>query len=325
MSSLTSALNGIPWELGAVAVGVMVVVASLVAAFRSRVSADVAALEGGTSRPVSDAASIRLAGRDGTKAGAWLSRLAEPLVALVRPSENEELSQLRRNLIQAGLRSKHAMETFLASKIILAAVATLSFLEINRRRADGPGFSVVAGLSLVVCAVAFFVPNLWLSSVSNKRKTRLRRDLPNSMDLLVTCVEAGLGLDQAVSRVAAELKIVSPILAGELNTTFLETQAGFSRRESFRRLAERTGVDDLRQLTAVLTQTEIFGTSLARALRSHSDGMRIIRMQQAERKAAMASVKMTFPLVLCILPCIIGVVLGPAIVSIAEHFLKAQF
>jgi tight adherence protein C len=117
--------------------------------------------------------------------------------------------------------------------------------------------------------------------------------------------------------------MVSPLLAGELNTTFLEAQAGFSRRESFRRLSERTGVDDLRQLAAVLAQTEIFGTSIARALRSHSDGMRITRMQQAERKAAMVGVKMTFPLVLCILPTVIGVVLGPAIVSIAEHLLNA--
>jgi tight adherence protein C len=235
-----------------------------------------------------------------------------------------ELSQLRRNLIQAGLRSKHAMEAFLASKIVLAAAATLSFLEINRRQPNGLGFPVVGGVALVVCAAAFFVPNLWLGSVTKRRKTSLQRDLPNAMDLLVTCVEAGLGLDQALSRTAAELKLVAPLLAAELNTTFLEAQAGFSRRESFRRLSERTGVDDLRQLAAVLSQTEIFGTSIARALRGHSDGMRIIRMQNAERKAAMVGAKMTFPLVLCILPCVIGVVLGPAIVSIAEHLMKAM-
>jgi tight adherence protein C len=323
MSSLLSSLNGIPWELGAVAIGVAVLVAAAAAAFRSGVSADVAALEGTSSRPAPAAGtSIRLKGPEGTKAGAWLSRLAGPLVALVRPSQSDELSQLRRNLIQAGLRSKHAMEAFLASKIILAAVATLTFLEANRRNPDGLSLTVVAGLALIVCAAAFFVPNLWLASVMNRRKLQLRRDLPNAMDLLVTCVEAGLGLDQSVARVAGELRNVAPILATELNTTFLETQAGFSRRESFRRLAERTGVDDLRQLTAVLAQTEIFGTSIARALRSHADGMRVIRMQQAERKAAMVSVKMTFPLVLCILPTVIGVVLGPAIVSIAEHILN---
>jgi tight adherence protein C len=297
MSSIAAAMNGIPWELGAVALGVAVLVAAVVAAFRSGVSPDVAALDGVTSRPAPDAATIRLGSPEGTKAGDWLRRLAGPLVALVRPSQSDELSQLRRSLIQGGLRSQHAMEAFLASKIVLAVSATLSFLEINRRQPD--------------------------SSVTKQRKLRIQRDLPNAMDLLVTCVEAGLGLDQALSRVAAELKSVAPILAAELNTTFLETQAGFSRRESFRRLSERTGVDDLRQLTAVLAQTEIFGTSIARALRGHSDGMRIIRMQHAEKKAAMASVKMTFPLILCILPCVIGVVLGPAIVSIAEHLLNS--
>jgi tight adherence protein C len=318
MSSLTATMSRIPWELGAVALGVAVLVAALVAAIRSW-RPDAAESE----MIPPDSASIRLTGPEANKAGAWLSRLVAPLVALVRPSGSDELSQLRRNLIQGGVRSNHAMEIFLASKIVLAATATLTFLEVNRRQPDGLPFAVAAAVALLVCAGAFFVPNLWLSSVTKRRKARIRRDLPNAMDLLVTCVEAGLGLDQALSRVAAELKLVAPLLAGELSTTFLETQAGFSRRESFRRLSERTGVDDLRQLVAVLAQTEIFGTSIARALRSHSDGMRITRMQQAERKAAMVGVKMTFPLVLCILPCVIGVVLGPAIVSIAEHLLNA--
>jgi tight adherence protein C len=320
MSSFEATMRGIPWELGAVGLGVAVLVAAVAAAIQSW-RGDVVIDRVG-SRP--DPVPIRLDGREATKLSAWLSRLVAPLVALVKPSRPDELSQLRRNLIQAGLRSKHAIEVFLASKIILAAAATLSYLEFNRRQSQGLGFPAVGGVALVLCAAGFFVPNLWLGSVTKRRKTRIRRDLPNAMDLLVTCVEAGLGLDQAMSRVAAELKLVSPILAGELNTTFLEAQAGFSRRESFRRLSERTGVDDLRQLAAVLAQTEIFGTSLARALRGHSDGMRIIRMQHAERKAAMVGVKMTFPLVLCILPCVIGVVLGPAIVSIAEHLMKGM-
>jgi tight adherence protein C len=321
MSSLAAAMKGMTWEFGAVGLGVTVLVAAVAAAIQSwRADVAVERLDRVTT-PQPDSAPLRLHG-DATKASAFLSRLAGPLVALVKPSRPDELSQLRKNLIQGGLRSKHAMETFLASKIFLAAVATLSFLEINSRQPDGLGFPMVAGVALVLCAAGFFVPNLWLGSVMKRRKTGLRRDLPNAMDLLVTCVEAGLGLDQALSRVANELKLVAPLLASEMNTTFLEAQAGFSRRESFRRLSERTGVDDLRQLAAVLAQTEIFGTSLARALRSHSDGMRIIRMQQAERKAAMVGVKMTFPLVLCILPCVIGVVLGPAIVSIAEHLIN---
>jgi tight adherence protein C len=136
----------------------------------------------------------------------------------------------------------------------------------------------------------------------------------------VTCVEAGLGLDAAMSRVGQEMVLSAPTLAEELNMTFLEVQAGIPRADSFRRLAERTGVEDLRSLSAMLIQTEIFGTSVARALRIHSDGMRVKRMQQAEEKAAMVSVKMTIPLVLCILPSLIAVVMGPAIVMITQSF-----
>jgi tight adherence protein C len=140
------------------------------------------------------------------------------------------------------------------------------------------------------------------------------------MDLLVTCVEAGLGLDAALSRVAEEMALAAPLLGRELNVTFLEIQAGVPRRDAFRRLADRTGVEDLKTLSAVLTQTEIFGTSIARALRVHAEGMRVKRMQKAEERAAMVSVKMTFPLILCILPSLIAVVLGPAAAQIAATF-----
>jgi tight adherence protein C len=138
------------------------------------------------------------------------------------------------------------------------------------------------------------------------------------MDLMVTCVEAGLGIDAAMARVADEIGLASPLLGAELNLTFLEVQAGVSRPDAFRRLAERTGVEDLRSLSAMLIQTELFGTSVARALRVHAEGMRVRRMQRAEERAAMVGVKMTIPLVLFILPSLISVLLGPAIVSIFE-------
>jgi tight adherence protein C len=320
MSSIAEATGGFSWELGVVALGVAVLVAAIVGAVRALASPP----REGAAHPASsapDAATIRL-GAGEAKAGALLSRLAGPLIELVRPSSSNELSQLHIRLIQGGLRSEHAIEAFLVSKVGFAVAATLAALELNGRRLSSFGLPMVGALALVACAAGFFVPNLWLSSLTDRRKAALRRELPNAMDLLVTCVEAGLGLDQALSRVATELSPVAPLLASELNTTFFEAQAGLSRRESFRRLAERTGVDDLRQLAAVLTQTEIFGTSIARALRIHAEGMRIIRMQHAERKAGMVSVKMTFPLVLCILPTVVGVVLGPAVVSIAEKFMQ---
>jgi len=320
MSDIVGATGGLSWELGAVALAVAVLVAALVAAVRALASPP---REGPVDPAISGPAgpTIRLGAGAATKAGALLSRVVGPLIEFVRPSGSNELSQLHIRLIQGGLRSEHAIEAFLASKVAFAIVATLSFLQLNSRRPSSFGLPMVGALALLACAAGFFVPNLWLSSLTNRRQATLRRALPNAMDLLVTCVEAGLGLDQALLRVATELKPVAPLLAAELNTTFLEAQAGLSRRESFRRLAERTGVDDLRQLAAVLTQTEIFGTSIARALRVHADGMRVIRMQHAERRAAVVSVKMTFPLVLCILPTVIGVVLGPALVSLAEHLM----
>lgn len=316
---------GMSGELGALALGVTVVFAAAAAAIYSWVSAPrdgvVARIDRVAGRQ--DTGAVRVGGgHQGTNAAAVLSRLAAPLVALAKPTRSDELSELRKQLLQGGLRSKHAMEAFLASKLVLATGATVAFLEINSHLVGGLRFPVVGAAALVVCASAFFAPNAWLSSVTSGRQGHLRRGLPDAMDLLVTCVEAGLGLDQALSRVATELEMASPLLAAELNLTFLETQAGMSRRDAFRRLAERTGVDDLRQLAAVLTQTEIFGTSIAAALRVHSDGMRTNRMQRAEKKAAMAAVKMTIPLVLCILPALIGVVIGPAIVSIATKLVN---
>lgn len=324
LANVLAATAGLSWELGALGLGVMVVLAAAGAAVYSWTAAPGDGVMDRIDRVTrrKDAAAIRLDGPEATKAATVLRRLASPLVALVKPTRSDELSLLRNQLIHAGLRSRHAMEAFLASKLALATTATLIFLQVNSHMADGLRFPVVGAAALVVCAAAYFLPNLWLVLLTKGRHADIRRGLPDAMDLLVTCVEAGLGLDAALSRVSRELKLAAPLLAAELNLTFLETQAGVSRRDAFRRLAERTGVDDLRQLTAVLTQTEIFGTSVATALRVHSDGMRMVRMQQAERKAAMVAVKMTIPLVLCILPSLIGVVLGPAIVEIATKLVN---
>jgi tight adherence protein C len=137
---------------------------------------------------------------------------------------------------------------------------------------------------------------------------------------MVTCVEAGLALDAAMSRVAQELELVAPILGQEMKQTLLEIQAGVRRSDAFHRLSNRTGVEDLRTLSAMIIQTEMFGTSVSRALRVHSEGMRTKRMQRAEEQAAMVSVKMTVPLILCILPSLMAVVLGPAAVLIINNF-----
>src|SRR5258708_2536371 len=182
------------------------------------------------------------------------------------------------------------------------------------------GFPVDVAIAVWLCGLAFWIPNLILNSKIKERQQAVERALPDAMDLLVTCVEAGLALDSAMARVAQEMALAAPVLATELDPTFLGGQARIPPADSFRRLAERKGVEDLRAVAAMLIQTDAFGTSVARALRVHSDGMRVKRMQRAEEKAAMVSVKMTVPLVLCILPSLVAVVMGPAVVMIKQAF-----
>jgi tight adherence protein C len=253
-------------------------------------------------------------------AGQTLARLLKPFAFLAKPSKSEELSRAKLNLIRGGYRGDNALEIFLGLKLFLAPLLTIAFLEINTNLVNPLEFPVDVVIAIWICGVTFFAPNMWLSSRIKERQTAIERALPDALDLLVTCVEAGLGLDAAMARVSQEMVLSAPLLADELNQAFLEVQAGVPRADAFRRLAERTGVEDLRALSAMLIQTDIFGTSVARALRVHSEGMRVKRMQRAEEKAAMVSVKMTIPLVICILPSLIAVVMGPAIVMITKSF-----
>lgn len=315
MTALLTAIAELNWELVAIGLAVLSAVVATAAGLQAVFAGPRSVVLERIDRVVGEVAptGVRPAPEKGSEL--W-RRICRPFVALVRPTRADELSRLRSQLIQGGLRSERAMELFLGSKLVLAASATVAFLQVNGRLPRGLVFPMEAAAAVAVCAAAFFLPNLWLASRVKERKGHIERALPDAMDLLVTCVEAGLGLDAALARVADELKLAAPLLSGELNTTTLEIQAGIARREAFRRLSERTGVDDLRQLSAVLAQTEVFGTSIARALRVHADGMRLHRMQEAERRAAMVGVKMTFPLVLCILPSLMAIVLGPAVVSI---------
>ena len=169
--------------------------------------------------------------------------------------------------------------------------------------------------------VGFLLPELWLTWRVKKRQHRLRLALPDVLDLLVICVEAGLGLDQAILRVSQELKVAHPELSEELQLVNLEMRAGKTRLEALRELSSRTGVDDIKALVAMLIQTDRFGTSVARSLRVHSDSLRIKRRQRAEEMAAKATVKMVPPLVFFIFPALFVVILGPAVIAVARQLL----
>ncbi|MGB8931163.1 MAG: type II secretion system F family protein [Anaeromyxobacteraceae bacterium] len=241
-----------------------------------------------------------------------------PLAKLAKPVGEGELHALRAALSQAGFRGPQAVQVFLASRVIAAVACLAAVLWANAVRLQP--LPMLAAWVLGAAAAGLFLPNLWLHARVQDRRKAVSRGLPDALDLLVTCVEAGLGLDSAIQRVAGEIVLAHRLLAEELGLTFLEVKAGVPRTDAFRRLADRTGVQDLKTLAATLTQTDLFGTSVAVALRVQAEGMRVRRMQKAEERAAVLSVKMTIPLVVCFLPALLVVLTGPAIVNIAINF-----
>lgn len=245
-----------------------------------------------------------------------LDATVRPFAKMVKPSDELELAGLKARLSHAGYRSERALYGFLASKVLLCMVSASAVLIAHHQRAQPT--DRLALYTIVAMMAGFYLPNFWLSGRVTDRQSAINHGLPDAMDLLVTCVEAGLGLESALNRIAGEIKLSVPLLAEELNQAALEMRAGLTRGEAFRRLAQRTGVDELKYLASVIVQAEIFGTSIATSLRVMSDAMRIRRTQTAERYAAAASVKMTIPLVLCILPSLFTFLLGPAVINIAR-------
>jgi tight adherence protein C len=229
----------------------------------------------------------------------------------VAPQSPSEMGKLQRRLVAAGYRNSEALVVFLGIRvavaaILFAALATPLFVRPNIALAFGG-----AGLG-------YILPNIVLARLEKRRQHRIRLSLPDALDLLVVSVEAGLGLDQAMQRVGEELVFAHPELCEELRLINFELRAGKARSEALHNLGERTGVDDVQSLVAMLVQTDKFGTSIAKSLRVHSDTLRTKRRQRAEEAAAKTGVKMVFPLVLCIFPAIWVVTLGPAAIKIVQ-------
>ena len=231
----------------------------------------------------------------------------------VAPQSPSEMGKLQRRLVAAGYRNSEALVIFLGIRVAVAAalfavLATPLFMRPNIALAFGG-----AGLG-------YILPNIVLARLEKRRQHRIRLSLPDALDLLVVSVEAGLGLDQAILRVGQELAFAHPDLCDELRLVNLELRAGVARAEALANLGERTGVDDIASLVAMLVQTDKFGTSVAQSLRVHSDTVRTKRRQRAEEKAAKLGAKMVFPLVTCIFPAIWVVTIGPAAIKFIEVF-----
>jgi tight adherence protein C len=217
---------------------------------------------------------------------------------------------MRTGLVRAGYRRADAPLIFLGSKILMAAALPLAWSAYAYLAARPFGnafaFSVVLGF------VGFYLPTLWIGIQQRQRHDEILSALPDALDLMVVCVEAGLGLGAALQRVGVEIRLASRHLSDELGLVNSEMQTGVSRTDALRNLAERTGVEDIFALVAMLIQTDRLGTSVAQSLRAHAESMRTKRRQRAEQLARKASIKLAFPLVFLIFPALLIIILGPA-------------
>ena len=244
-----------------------------------------------------------------------LAGLVQALGERIEPGR-KDISAIRLRLLQAGYQSQAAVPVYLGSRIALpiamgfSAVTILSVL----------GMASLMGLiaTFWFSALGYVAPTIFLGGRIRTRQKEMQKALPDALDLLVVCVEAGLGLNQALVRVSEEIERLSPTLSEQFALVNLEIRAGTPRDDAFRNMGERTGLDDLKSLMAMLIQTDRFGTSVAQALRVQADTLRTKRRQRAEEAAAKTTIKLVFPLVLFIFPAMFVVILGSAIIQIFE-------
>jgi tight adherence protein C len=232
-------------------------------------------------------------------------------IGSVAPKSPSEMGKLQQKLVTAGFRSNEALAIFIGVRL---GVAVLAFALVATPILMRPNLALALGAS----AVAYLLAGMTLGRLAKRRQKRIRLGLPDALDLLVVSVEAGLGLDQAIQRVAEELWFAHPDLCDEMRLINLELRAGKNRIDALHNFAARTGVEDVRSLVSMLVQTDKFGTSVAQSLRVHSETVRTKRRQRAEEAAAKTGVKMVFPLVFCIFPAIWVVTIGPAAIKFVQ-------
>jgi tight adherence protein C len=234
----------------------------------------------------------------------------------ILPRSSVEVSIIQKRLIRAGYRKSSAVNLFYGTKVLVPLVLSAIVTATGAYRVGG---LFAYGLAL---GLGFLLPDFWLGNRIGKRQGKIRLGLPEALDLMVICTEAGLGLDQTLQRTAREIKLNQPELADELGLILLEQKAGRPRSEALKNFADRADLNTVRALTTTLIQSDSFGTSIAKTLRVYSDSLRTQRRQQAEEMAAKTTVKLVLPLVFFIFPSIFLVALGPSIISMFEGFEK---
>lgn len=272
-----------------------------------------------------------LAGKPATlshgESAPWIERIIKltgPLANLSLPKEGWENSALRTRFMNAGFRNASAPAIYFTAKTILAiGLPLIVFFMLSTSSGQRSSNMTMLWL-LSAAAIGYYLPNLLLNNTIARRQREIFETFPDALDLMTVCVEAGLAMDAALARVAAEIGLKSEILSDELNLVTLELRAGSSKERALRNLALRTGVEDVDALVAMLIQSERFGTSIAASLRVQSDQLRTKRRQRAEEAAAKIALKLLFPLIFFIFPALLVVLMGPAFIQIYRVLLPSM-
>ncbi|MGD0275320.1 MAG: type II secretion system F family protein, partial [Syntrophales bacterium] len=250
--------------------------------------------------------------------------LATRLAPYSAPKADKDLTHLRKKLIMAGYNKSNTAIVFYGSKILLAILLPAAFYLVLGFFNIMSG-KVIVVMMLVLALVGFYLPEVWVQVAISAWQNKIREEFPDALDLLVVCVEAGMGLDQAIKRVSDEMQQRNKVISEVFGQMSLEMRAGRSRQEAMRNLGARTGVEDVKSLVTLLIQTDKFGTSIAQALRVHSSSMRTKRRQRAEELAAKLPVKLLFPLILFIFPSLFVIIIGPGAIRIYRALIQSSF
>jgi tight adherence protein C len=245
-------------------------------------------------------------------------RILSKLIHFSMPDDEWEGSEIRMRFMSAGFYRELDALIFFSIKTVLTFVLPVLYVLFSLAFRTSASFLSIMSMAVFLSAVGYYLPDLWLSKTAKERKRQIFESLPNALDLMRVCVSAGLGLDSAIERVGKELEIESKALAQEFHILNLELRTGATRDNALKNLADRTGVEDIHALVSMLIQTEHFGTSVAEALRVHAEALREKRALMAQEVAAKIPVKMTIPLIFCIFPALMVVLLGPAIITIGK-------
>jgi tight adherence protein C len=250
-----------------------------------------------------------------------LSQIMSSFGKRAAPKEHTDFLRMRIKFLRAGIRHQNAPAIFWSARVLFALFLPFCVLLVPSATIKLLSFPLTIGLCIYFVILGFYLPEIWLRIKTSRRREKLIKGFPDALDLLVVCVEAGMGMDAAINRVAREIRLSNKELSEELELMGLELRAGKSRRDALKNLALRTNLEDVNSLATLLIQTDRFGGSIAQALRVYSDTFRTKRYQKAEEKAAKIPVKLVFPLVLFIFPSLFVVLAGPAAVQLYQYLL----